>query len=210
MDFENNIYLFNEVMRLDADVFNYVLLESKNFAHKLSIRKEQSISYYTNNRRAVRPKENTILGKMAEMFSINFMTSVFSYPLIFPDFTIYNPGEKNWSEDLRYSNIDRSLKDFHVKSCDSITRKYLNYEDISWTFQKSNESGHGGKDFIYKGINKDIVLFVYLESYEKNEALISFSAPFIKIKPLLRPPKSKGLVGIKECVYLNDVLSNNC
>lgn len=209
MDFENNIYLFNEIIRLDEDVFNYTLSESKNFANELSLKEGQSIFYYSGNRKAVRPIENTILGKMAEMFSIHFMTSVFSYPFIFPDFTIYKPGEKSWAEDLRYSDINPLLKNFHIKSCDSKTREYLNYEDISWTFQKANEKGYGGKDFIYKEINKDIVLFVYLESYEKNEALISFSAPFRKIRPLLKLPKSKRYVGIKECIYLNDILSNN-
>ncbi len=205
MYLEDNIQFFNTIVKIDDSLFKNTLITSVNFAHTLMADRGQSIDYYTKNRNASKPIDDTIVGKIGELFVAYFLTEYLNYPFILPDFTIYKSRQKDWSEDLRYSPINKDLLDFHVKTCNSFTK---NYCGISWTFQKSNKNTKGGIDSIYNSVKNDIVFFVYMESYNKNEALISFSAPFKKIQPMLKPPKKKELFGLKECIYLNDIMSN--
>lgn len=205
MTFKNNIQIYNEVVRLDECLFEECLLKSVEFSRKL-LSKTQSISYYKDQRRATAPEANIITGKMGEVFAANFLSEALLYPRILPDFTIFGPKDKSWKEDLCYSGISHDLTDFHVKTCDYNTSKFLGLKDMSWTFQKSNVGGIGGMDSVYKEDKLNTVIFVYITSYTINEALVTFIGPWVEVKKLLKPPKKSSLVGIKECIYFSDVL----
>lgn len=202
----DQITIFNEVVVADNDLFKHVLNESIVFADKL-LKKNNSIEYYNNRRNATKPYDDIVTGKMGEFFAALFNVKNLSYPFIYPDFGVYDTYRKSWSEDLYYSKIDNKLNNFHVKTCDFTTKKFLNYRDISWTFQKSNNGNKRfGRDSIYKELKNDIIIFVYLNNYNINEALINFLSPWKKLKPFLKDPVSTKLKGIKECIYFKDVL----
>lgn len=205
MDLEKDIIFFDEEITVDNILFENVLNESYKFAENLKRDDRQSIGYYLKERRAVKPKRDILLGKMGEFFTSVFINEMLSCPFSMPDFYVYNSKEKSWQEDLFYRGNCNGSPDINVKTCDSNIKRILHGVDLSWTFQKSNASGFGGKDAIYN--RGGVVFFVYMERFDFNWAKICFSAPWFKIKDLLKDPVKEYLRGIKDCLYLSDVLN---
>ena len=204
MNLNKNIIVFNKEIKVDdTELFKHVLSKSSEFSKKLSNKKGQSVEHYYKEREASKPVKDIMVGKMGEFFASVFMYKYFAYPKMLPDFSIYN-NNKSWKEDLCYKELDSSLLNFHVKTCDSCTKNYLKGRE-SWTFQKSNKNkSNGGRDYIYT--IGGLVIFVYIHSYYLNKAKICFMTSWNRIKYLLKPPVSKKLIGIKECVYSDDII----
>jgi hypothetical protein len=207
MNFEENIVLFNTELTSDSNKFNEVFSTAKKFVNELTNKKNQSVSYYNDTRKAFKPSIDILTGKMGEFFAGLFMTQYYSYPELLPDFNIYDSRQKNWDADLPYSKkFGNSFSDFHVKTCDSRTINFVG--DLSWTFNIGNVYGKSfGRDKIYN--NGGTIIFVQLKDYYSNWAKIMFSAPFENIHHILKNPIKQSLIGVKQCLYLNDILKEN-
>lgn len=115
------------------------------------------------------------------------------------DFEIRDGANKGWTPDLIMNGSD-----VHVKSCDMHTHEYVG--DYSWTFQKSNVYGTGGRDVLYEDAHiGDLCIFTYMNNWRDSEIHIKFMSRFGRIKRLLRAPKSPKLASLKDCLYFKDV-----
>jgi len=168
------------------------------FVKKLDER-DQSASYYRKRRNAQVNKvlEDIFLGKKAEYLVAIGMHKEYGFPLIEPDMEIYNGWSKGWEKDLPY---------VHVKSCSLKTYNYCN--DYSWTFQYSNKNGLFGRDNIFNSSEFDLVAFVFMEKPQDNSGVIKAILPWRFIKRHLKDPKKESLIGVKKCVYYNDLVKD--
>jgi len=177
-----------------------------DFTEKL-LEKNQSGSYYTEKRNANSDRlfDNIAIGKKAEFFAAYYLYKVFEYPMIPIDIDIRDGMSKQWICDLPYSEYDKDLRNTHVKVCDKKTIEYVG--DYSWTFQWSNnQKNTGGKDELFKKENQnDLIILLYMENFQTNQAVIKFFGSFNQIVDLLKDPLSKKLFGLKKCLYFDDI-----
>ncbi len=180
--------------------FDTCLIKSKEFAYNETIGKK----FYSTNRRAVNPNGNIILGKMGEFFVADFMNKVLKFPKVSPNLDILTSHNKDWTCDLRYK--EHGLDDLHVKACDNNTVRFTG--GASWTYQKSNINNNYGEDKLFKDTDYNaLTAFVYLENAEINHALIFSIMPWGNVRTILRDPIKKSLIGLKKCVYANDIIN---
>lgn len=191
----SGIHLYNREIKLPPHLFNYYLKKSIDFSIHME-RKGQSIEYYNKNRNASFAKNNIILGKMGEVFAAFFIKEMFGLEVFDPDFTIYKSKFKSWEGDLGGL--------IHVKTCDYKTFRYV--KQYSWTLNEGNLFDVYGKDNILKNSNHSTIIFVYMDDYSKNRAIICFMSDVESVKPYLRDPISKKLKGLKKCIYYDDIL----
>jgi hypothetical protein len=190
------LLLPNEYIVLPDDYFKLYLNKTNTFVNAISESKKQSVDYYYEKRAASKPMKDISVGKMGEVFAAYYVHKYLNYSFVEPDFNIYNSRNKNWNEDLNTG--------FHVKTCDGYTCKFVGQP--SWTFQFNNQNGSFGRDALFNSNGKDIIIFVYIDSYDKNEAVILIVSPWKDIKPFLKDPLKKSLRNIKKCIYYNDLL----
>lgn len=181
---------------LPDDYFNYYLNKTNEFVKAISESKKQSVDYYRDRRAAVKPMKDIAVGKMGEVYAAYYVHKCLGYGFVEPDFNIYGSRNKDWSEDLNTG--------FHVKTCDLQTKKFVGQP--SWTFQFNNQNGSFGRDMLFDSEGKDVIIFVYIDSYDKNEAVILIVSPWKDIAPFLKDPLKKSLRNIKRCIYYNDFI----
>lgn len=156
-------------------------------------------------------KSNCAIGYKAEIAVAYFMHAWFAFPQVQPDSQIYDEVmKKNFLHDLDYPLLDSSLPPVSVKSCDNTTKRWCGY---SWTFQYANKKSSGGTDPIFSG-NFDerlLVAMVYMDDVYASEVYIQCLAPMktlleYKNSILLKDPQKESLVGIKKCIYLENLI----
>lgn len=171
--------------------------------------KGQSLDNYEANRRATRAFENNVMGKKGEFFAARAMEQL-GFPDISIDLEVREGKSKGWLPDLPYPSVYDSIPgipNVHVKTCDDVT---LHYAGKSWTFQFKNASGWGGTDpILEKGLETDLVAFVFVDKWESNVGFVHAIVPWGAIKkyPLLQLPVKTDLKDIKRCVYLDDLIT---
>lgn len=173
--------------------------------------KGQSKKHYENERNAVNALNNIRIGKYGELAVAVFLYKN-GYPKIVPDMTVRYGASKGWDCDLPYKELDDTLPDIHVKTCDVNTTKYLKSngrtDNYSWTFQFGNKSGKGGKDILFSTPDSTEVIFLSVISNINNPNVTVYaSGPWCKLYPILKDPMLDYLVGFKKCIYSNDLLS---
>lgn len=191
-------------MELDCITFS----EANNLAYNQKIQEFaiacKSNEYYQVERNANsdmhRVLANIALSKKTEIACYFYLRKHFPNSIIGKvDFEIRGHLEKGWMPDLTMDNAD-----VHVKSCDEQTHKYVG--DYSWTFQKNNNSGIGGRDVLYDNSHQnDLCMFTYMKNWRDPHVHIKFLSTFKLIMPLLKSPKSPKLSGLKECLYFKDI-----
>lgn len=171
--------------------------------------KGQSIENYEANRKAARAYENNVLGKKGEFIAKRAMMQL-GFPDISIDLEKREGKAKGWRPDLPYPMDYASIPNIpnvHVKTCDNVT---LHYAGKSWTFQFKNASGWGGTDpILERGLDTDLVAFVFIDKWESNVGFVHAVVPWGAIKkyPLLQLPVKADLKDIKRCVYLADLIT---
>lgn len=159
-----------------------------------------SVSYYTRMRNVNkdRAKLDMFVGKKAEFFTAEYLNKYHAMPLLLPDLNIYKGRQKSWAADLIHGEVN-----IHVKCCTASTLKYCG--DYSWTFQYADKVGNGGKDDIFEQANGDLLSLVYIESPRLSSGIIKGMVYLRDIKHLLKDPKKSTLIGLKKCLYYNDL-----
>ena len=165
--------------------------------------KRQSASYYAKNRNTTfdKAKEDIFLGKKSEFFAAAALTKYFDFPQTTPDLEVRKGSKKGWDKDLQY---DENHPSIHVKSCSKKTFNYCN--DYSWTFQKSNNNGIGGRDEVLDSKDNDLIVLMYLDNPKDKKAIVKAILPRTSIIPYLKLPKKLTLINLKRCLYYQDLL----
>lgn len=164
---------------------------------------QQSVSYYNKRRNASKAAEDIFLGKKSEYLALLAMHKEFGFPLVKPDLEIRNGRKKGWEPDLPFREVDSSFPNVHVKACSKFTYDYC--KDYSWTFQYSNNTGICGKDDLFLSETEDLVALVYVENSRSKNGVIKSVLPFSEIRKHLKDPIKKTLVGLKKCLYYQDI-----
>lgn len=175
----------------------------------------QSVRYYVIKRNASyqKAKEDIFVSKKTEYLTLVGLVKLFNFPQIKLDLEVRNGGSKGWAHDLPFNDVDARFPNVHVKACTDMTLRYCS--DYSWTFQYSNNDWKGGKDSIFNTKANDLVVLIHLPNPESNKATIKAILPTRKLLTInngnfeyLRDPVKKTLVGLKKCVYYEDLLKN--
>lgn len=161
----------------------------------------ESVSYYTRMRNVNKDRAmvDMFTGKKAEFFAAKLLNEMYAFGNATPDLTVYSGRQKSWTPDLVYSEG----RNVHVKCCTASTLKWCG--DYSWTFQHSNNTGKHGTDDIFSNPNGDLLSLVYLEEPRSACGIIKGIIPIKDIKDLLKDPKKKTLIGLKKCLYYQDL-----
>lgn len=164
----------------------------------------KSHGYWSNNRNASKPYEDSLTGKKGEFLVARYIKETYGFD-IKPDVEIYSTRGKNWSADLPYATKGLAYPDCHVKTCSQKTVDYAKTQ--TWTFQLGNGNGRGGTDRLLStdAYDNDVIALVFVPTWESGKGLIMHLEPWKNIKPHLRDPKSPRLKGIKTCVYTEDL-----
>jgi hypothetical protein len=167
---------------------------------------EDSHKHWATNRRASKPREDSLIGKKGEFFVAYYIEATYGFKII-PDTEIYAKNKKNWDADLPYSK-DVNFPDIHVKTCSDKTIAYAKTE--SWTFQAANGNGFFGTDKLLKSsdFDKDLIALIYVPTWESDYAMLHHLVEWKKAKDFLTDPISPRLKGIKVCLYTKDLESS--
>lgn len=165
---------------------------------------EKSHKYWTSNRQASKPYEDSLIGKKGEYFAAKYIELMHGFK-VEPDIEIYASNKKNWSADLPYTQNGFAFADCHVKTCSQKTVDYA--KTYTWTFQLGNGNGRYGTDRLLSSTdhNTDLVLLMFVPYWETDSAMLLEMNEWQVLKPFLRDPKSPRLKGIKTCLYIEDL-----
>lgn len=152
--------------------------------------KKQSADYYSKERRAVKPLQDIALGKKAEFIAAQFLGADLSSV----DLDIRYGRKKGWVPDLVFNGDN-----YHVKACNEKGFDFCG--DYSWTFQK--------EDPLLYSRSREFVILVYLADDESSEGEVKFVGLWEDVKPLLKNPIKKSLIGLKYCLYYRDLPNVN-
>lgn len=184
-------------------------LNAKKYADGMT-GKSQSIDYYGKNRNAGDPEKtywDTFNGKKGEYFASIILNKKFGFPYLEPDCSILPGRQKNWDPDLPYNNNHPTLPNVAVKTCSNSTYHYCN--DYSWTFQYSNNNGIGGQDTLLDSTDDNYyIALMHVPKPKENIGILMVFAPWTKVSPYLKDPLSQRLVGLKQCLYFEDLQQN--
>ncbi len=169
--------------------------------------KKQSINYYSKQRNATKAADDIRLGKKAEYFIAKYMCQQFGHQMYNPDMEIRNGKHKGWFTDLSYIVNEQKIN-IHVKACSIITYNYCG--DYSWTFQYSNKNKVFGTDSLFKtSTPNDIIALVFLTNPISHYCIIKAIIPWCVLKNKLKHPRKENLIGLKKCIYYNDLKNTN-
>lgn len=199
------------ISKNNHDVF---LKKIENFTQEMQSR-DQSSSYYSENRKASFPKKDIEIGKYGEFAaSLALRCGKITnekFPILMPDFQVRTGGGKGWDCDLPFSQVDTQFPNCHVKTCDQNTSDFVSRtrdNKYTWTFQYNNVSGIGGRDKLFSTPNSDeLILFMFVPNLHSKQAIFVASAPWNKIQGILKDPIAEKFKGLKKCVYSNDLMS---
>jgi hypothetical protein len=169
-----------------------------------------SASYYQAKRGAKHEKAvaDIFLGKKAEFVVAKYLNEFHNFPLLEPDLEIRKGRQKGWLCDLPYNDHFSNLPNVHVKACSKSTYRYCG--DYSWTFQFKDNNAKSGKDELFKNeFNNEVIAFVYMDDTKCNVATVKAIIPWSETCKFLKPPLKKTLVGIKLCLYYQDLVNLN-
>jgi hypothetical protein len=169
--------------------------------------KNQSEHHYEDKRNARDAKGDIRLGKWGEVGAWKFFQNL-GFPAVGLDFEIRKGNRKKWIPDLPYHNVDVEYPNVHVKTCRERTVSIARGE-YTWTFQWSNNDGSGGRDLLFRdeGCREDLVSLMYSPFIGSAEGIVVATAPWYKLRTILRNPISSDLWGIKKCVYYRDLVA---
>jgi hypothetical protein len=175
--------------------------------HEYADGMEGSHKHWETNRRASKPREDSLTGKKGEFFVAKYILDNYGYKLQ-PDVEIYAKNKKNWDADLPYSTVSDTMPDIHVKTCSNKTIEYAKTE--SWTFQAANGNGFFGTDKLLKSaeFDKDLIALIHVPTWESDYAILHHLITWETAKKFLADPISPRLKGIKLCLYTKDLESS--
>ncbi len=207
--FEPSPICFVEDVRVDFSESENLKVNRRiaHFANRMGERR-QSAEHYVERRNA-NPRNtwrNQAESKKSEYVVRRYLCGQHRYPQVEIDFEVREGIHKGWKPDLPFSDSGIGYPDVHVKSCSRSVHGYVG--DFTWTFQLKNKDGRGGRDPLF-GLSpsaRDLVAFVFLETWEARTGIIKAIVPWNKIVKFLRDPKKPNLAGIKKCLYHADLL----
>jgi hypothetical protein len=171
--------------------------------------KGQSGSYYSDNRNASTPLNDIRIGKFAE-YAVCMKLRLKGFPKIMPDIEIRTGFRKGWDCDLPFKEFDIGFPNCHVKTCSQKTSDFAQRatgDKYTWTFQFSNVSGNGGRDNLFNEPNSnELILFMFVPDVVSQKATLVASAPWSKLRRILKDPIVNKLKGLKKCIYSNDLI----
>lgn len=168
----------------------YVLSVCRDFAEKeYETTKFQRARRNQNNKERI--IEQTIVGKIGE-FAVMFCLLDQNHQVSSPDMEITT--NKSFDADLVWNNRPLHVKSQSVQSSSRF--------GVSWTFQKGGWGGGHTDPLTQKVLDEDVV-FCHVDN---KKCKIYGPFPWSKVKGLLRDPVVKRLRGIKQCVYLEDLI----
>lgn len=132
-------------------------------------------------------------GKMGELLACAHMTRL-GFECTDPDFAIYTARFKSFDADLISGDTHVHVKSQNRTSAD----KY----GTSWVFQAGGR-GVGHVDPCVKE-GESWCIFVVVD-HETHSAEIHGPLDMVKVRPHFKDPKLQHLVGIKKCIYLQDI-----
>lgn len=209
---KNNICWFDEtITAVSEEMYNLTSRAINKLTDGLK-EKNQSFGFYANKRNTTEDKAelDNIIGKCGEIIVSSHLRKEYGFPVMIPDFKIYDKQNKSWDCDLPFSKEDENYPNCHVKTCSYSTSNFIrgSGSKYSWTFQYSDGFGKNGKDRLFDKPNcNELILFVYFPNigWGWKEAKLVASAPWNKLQSILKEPISKELRQIKKCIYSKDL-----
>jgi len=208
MDINSVCGVKNIKIVFDEANHNSILTKSRTFAEQMS-KKEQSIDYYKSERDAIKPKKDTIIGKIGECYTYYYLTRSCNFPTIMLDkiFDVRCGSDKGWEIDLCFNDRNSLFPNVHVKTCTDFTVGVC--DDFSWTFQWKNLHMKGGKDDIFKeSSSNDLVSFVYTPNINSHYAFIKAILPVSILNDYFKQPVINRYKKTKKCIYYRDLIEN--
>lgn len=132
-------------------------------------------------------------GKMGELLACAHMKRL-GFECTDPDFAIYTARFKSFDADLISGDTHVHVKSQNRKSAD----KY----GTSWVFQAGGQGVGHVDPCVKKG--ESWCIFVVVD-HETHSAEIHGPLDMVKVRPHFKDPKLQHLVGIKKCIYLEDI-----
>lgn len=176
----------------DKEVWEEKYEQCKDFANKQldTSRDQYRRRNQSNPERIIKQISD---GKMGELLAYDHM-KLLGFDCTEPDFAIYTARFKSFDADLISGDTH-----VHVKTqCQSSAAKY----GTSWVFQAGGR-GFGHSDpCISEG--KSWCIFVIID-HERCSGNIYGPLDMCKVRPHFKDPKLKQLIGIKKCIYLEDI-----
>ena len=164
--------------------------------------KAQSAVFYEEQRNANKYKaiKDIAISKYSEWL-VSLTMNRLGFPLMGPEDEIREAFEKGWAIDLPYSKVNPDFPDCHLKN----TPNRYN-DELSWTFQLMNKNGLGGRDPLFNKPDSDeLIIMTHVQYVGSKEGVLSYTAPWNIVYPMLRDPFTPRLIGIKKCVYESDL-----
>ncbi len=204
---QTHVYWHDWEINLNESNYTKIYSVCEKFKHNMSL-KDQSANYYYEQRNAYSPLGDITLGKFGE-FAVCLALRSIGFPKIMPDVSIRHGYQKGWDCDLPFKKYDERFFDSHVKTCDHRTSEFVQrfrQDKYTWTFQWSNKNGIGGRDKLFDDPdNKEVVWFMYVPSMSDRNPKLIASAPWFRLKNILKDPIANKLKGLKKCIYSEDL-----
>jgi len=137
-------------------------------------------------------------GKMGEIIAARYLRNN-GFDCNNPDFEIYSSRKKSFEADL-FCGQGNTKQNVHVKTQNS--QSAARYGS-SWVFQAGG-AGYGHSDPCLGTSNDDWCVFVTLDCNDESASIVG-PLCMTDVHQHFKDPKLSHLVGIKKCVYLEDI-----
>lgn len=137
-------------------------------------------------------------GKMGEILTAKYLRTI-GFVCNEPDFEIYSSKQKSFEADL-FCGQGKIKQHVHVKTQNSQSAARYG---ASWVFQAGG-AGYGHSDPCLDTSNDDWCVFVTLDSNDESASIVG-PLRMTDVHQHFKDPKLSHLVGIKKCVYLEDI-----
>lgn len=137
-------------------------------------------------------------GKMGEILTAKYLRTI-GFVCNEPDFEIYSSKQKSFEADL-FCGQGKIKQHVHVKTQNSQSAARYG---ASWVFQAGG-AGYGHSDPCLDTSNDDWCVFVTLDCNDENARIVG-PLRMTDVHQHFKDPKLAHLVGIKKCVYLEDI-----
>lgn len=179
--------------KFSDEEYNYVLNTCTNFAinefNSSKIKRYERKQF--NKDRII---QQNIIGKIGEFAAMFYLLDQ-GHECNSPDMKVYDGPKKSFDADLILNG-----KPLHVKSQSKMTSSYL--KCVSWTFQKGGK-GAGHVDPLTQNKCEDLIVFCHVD---KKQTMVYGPYKWNDVRSLLKDPLLDRLKGIKQCIYLEDLL----